>query len=196
MTKKKKKSSAGVLGRALLALVAVGAVVGGVTFAVLQSKAATITGNRIMTATVGMQVSKDDVTYADTVDGYTFGALIPGSQATPTGGHPVYLKNTSSTKLEPRLSVPGPLTNPGNIDMSKVRVIIAPYGGGAEQSITLAELVASNATGGTPLTGFGKILGNSRISFTIKVALDVGAYNGSGAMIDNFNFNFSGVAVN
>lgn len=196
MVKKQKKSSVGVLARALLALVVVGVIVGGVTFAVLQSQAAVLRGNSIMTATVGMQVSRDDATYADTVDGYAFGALIPGSQATPTNGYPVHLKNTSSTKLEPRLSVPGPLTNPGGIDMSKVRVIITPNGGGAEQSITLAELVASNATGGTPLTGFGKIFGNSRISFTIKVALDAGAYNGSGAMIDNFNFNFSGVAVN
>lgn len=192
----KKRNNAGVLARALLSLVVVGVIVGGVTFAVLQSQAAIMRGNTIMTATTGMQVSREDVTYSDTVDGYVFGALIPGGQATPSSGYPVYLKNTSSTKLEPRMSVPGPVTNPGNINLSKVRVIITPASGGAEQSVALADLIASNATGGVPLTGFGKIFGNAKISFTLKVALDADAYSGSGAAIDNFSFNFSGVAVN
>lgn len=196
MAIKHRKSSAGVLTRALLALIVVGVVVGGVTFAVLQSQAATLRGNAIMTATVGLQVSRDDTTYADTVDGYVFGALIPGGQATPYNGYPVYLKNTGSARLDPRLSVPGPVSNPGNIDLSKVRVIIAPAMGGTEQTITLAELIASNATGGVPITGFSKINSGSRIALIIKVVLDSDAYSGSGAVIDNFNFNFSGVAVN
>lgn len=196
MANRQKKSSAGVLARALLALVVVGVVVGGVTFAVIQSQAAVLRGNAIMTASVGMQVSRDDTTYADTVDGYAFGALIPGGQATPSNGYPLYLKNTMSTKLEPRVSVAGPVANPGNINLSKVRVIIAPASGGVEQSITLSELIASNASGGVPITGVNKILGSGRLALTIKVALDADAYSGPGAAIDNFNFNFSGVATN
>lgn len=193
--KKKKKGNARVLIRAVCALVAVIAVTGGITFAVLQSQAATLTGNKIMTATANLQVSQEDGNYKDTANGYSFMALVPGGQSTPS--FPVYVKNTGSTKLALRVSVPGPLSNPGNIDLSKVHVILTyPESGNAEQSITLAELVASNATGGVALTRYSSLEKVHRAPISIKVAMDADAYTGSGASIDNFNISFSGIAVN
>lgn len=195
MAKKHKKSNAGVVTRALLALIVVGVVVGGVTFAVLQSQAATLTGNKIMTATANLQVSQEDANYKDSAVGYSFMALVPGGQPSPS--FPVYVKNTGTTKLALRVSVPGPLTNTGNIDLSKVHVILTyPESGGFEQSITLSELVASNATGGVPLVRYTAMPGNTRAPMTIKVSMDADAYTGPGATIDNFNISFSGVAVN
>ncbi len=195
MANRKKKSNAGVLARALLALIVVGVVVGGVTFAVLQSQAAVVRGNSIQTATANLQVSRTDSNFTDIADGYQFMAMIPGGQATPS--FPVYVKNTGSTKLALRVSVPGPLANTGNINLSKVHVILTfPESGNFEQTITLAELVAANASGGVPLDRYTALPAMSRAPMTIKVAMDADAYTGSGATIENFSFNFSGVAVN
>lgn len=196
MAKKNKKSSAGVLARAIFVLIAIVVVVSGVTFAALQSQAATLTGNVIQTATATLQVSRDDVTYKDSVDGHVFGAIIPGGQAVPSNGFTVYVKNTGTTKMTLRLSIPSQLANPNNVDLSKVHVLITPAFGGAEQRITLSELVSSNTTGGVPLANFKNVFSSNREAINIKVAMDADAYTGPGAKIDNFSLNFIGVAGN
>lgn len=186
------------LMQAMGIITAVMVLVTGVTFAALQSQQAVLKGNSIATAMAELKISKDNITYANLLDGYTFGNLIPGGSPTPTNGNPIYLQNTGSVALAAKLSVNEALSNPNNVDLAKVHIILLPSGGGAPQNISLKDLVSASSTGGIALSGGGlnHINAGGNASFAMQVMLDSDAISGSSANIGNLIFNFDATAVN
>lgn len=185
-----------VLARATLVIGSLMAIVGGVTFAALQSQAAVVKGNSIQTAVASLQVSSDGSNYTNSLNGYAFEGLIPGGAYVPTNGYPVYLKNVGSTPLSIKISVLPGLTNPNQVDLSKVRVSILPLGGGAGQNFGLQELVNANSTGGIALTQGARITSGQSTAVSIKVSMEADAIIGPSANISNLDINFDAVAVN
>ena len=189
-------SNMAVLARATLVIGSLMAIVGGVTFAALQSQAAVVKGNSIQTAVASLQVSSDGTNYTNSLNGYAFEGLIPGGAYVPTNGYPVYLKNVGSTPLSIKISVLPGLTNPNQVDLSKVRVSILPLGGGAGQNFGLQELVNANSTGGIALTQGARITSGQSTAVSIKVSMEADAIIGPSANISNLDINFDAVAVN
>ncbi len=189
-------SNMAVLARATLVIGSLMAIVGGVTFAALQSQAAVVKGNSIQTAVASLQVSSDGSNYTNSLNGYAFEGLIPGGAYIPTNGYPVYLKNVGSTPLSIKISVLPGLTNPNQVDLSKVRVSILPLGGGAGQNFGLQELVNANSTGGIALTQGARITSGQSTAVSIKVSMEADAIIGPSANISNLDINFDAVAVN
>ncbi len=189
-------SNMAVLARATLVIGSLMAIVGGVTFAALQSQAAVVKGNSIQTAVASLQVSSDGSNYTNSLNGYAFEGLIPGGAYVPTNGYPVYLKNVGSTPLSIKISVLPGLTNPNQVDLSKVRVSILPLGGGAGQNFGLQELVNANSTGGIALTQGARITSGQSTAVSIKVSMEADAIIGPSANISNLDINFDAVAVN
>lgn len=186
------------LVQAMGIITAVMVLVTGVTFATLQSQQAVLKGNSLVTAMAELKISKDNITYANILDGYNFYNLIPGGSPTPTNGNPVYLQNTGSVALAAKISVSESLSNSNNVDLTKVHVILLPSGGGVPQNITLKDLVTASANGGIALTGGGlnHINASGNASFAMQIMLDSDAVNGSNANISNLIFNFDATAIN
>lgn len=184
------------LSRAAVIIVGTVAVVSGVTFASLQSQAAVLKGNSIQTATASLQVSTDGTTYASSVPGYGIGGLIPGGLAMPASGAIVYVKNTGTSAEAISLSVPAGFTNPDNLDLSKVHLVINSTAGGAGQNIVLQDLIdAGNA--GLALTAGSSthLIAGTSTGYNIKISLDADAVVNSGATVNNLDFDFTGTAV-
>jgi hypothetical protein len=186
------------LMQAMGIITAVMVLVTGVTFAALQSQQAVLKGNSLATAMAELKISKDNSNYATVVDGYTYSNLIPGGSPTPSNGNPIYLQNTGSVALAAKISVNEALSNPNNVDLSKVHVILLPFGGGTLQNITLKDLVAASATGGIALAGGGlnHVNAGGNAGFAMQIMLDSDATSGSSANIGNLIFNFDATAVN
>jgi hypothetical protein len=89
---------------------AVAALVGGVTFAQLQSNTVALTGNNINTS-AALQVSNGG-TYSTTAAGFTFTGVVPPANGTgpglgtPSANQTFYLKNTGPTAYSLNLTVP------------------------------------------------------------------------------------------
>lgn len=184
--------------QAMAIIAAIVVIVSGVTFASLQSQVVVLKGNSIATALAELKLSKDNITYASSLDGYTFGSLVPGGSPSPANGHPIYLQNTGSAPLSAKLSVSGTLTNPDTVNLAKVHVILSGFGGGVPQNITLQELIAADTTGGIALTlpGLSRISNGGNAGFTMQVMLDGDAVAGSSGNIGNLIFNFNASAIN
>lgn len=185
-----------VMGRAFVAVIATLVVVAGVTFASLQSQQAVLRGNTIQTAVASLQLSPNDVTYSNSIDGYVFGNLVPGGQALPINGYPVYLKNVGTTPLALKLSVGETFTNTDQVDASKVHVILAPISGGVPQNMLLSDLIAANVSGGVALSQGPRVLPGQSIGYTIQVMLEGDAVRGASATLSNIDFNFGATSVN
>lgn len=186
------------LVQAMGIITAVMVLVTGVTFAALQSQQAVLKGNSLATAMAELKISKDNFSYATVVDGYTYSNLIPGGSPTPINGNPIYLQNTGSVALAAKISVNETLSNPNNVDLTKVHVILLPFGGGALQNITLKDLVTASATGGIALIGGGlnHVNAGGNAGFAMQIMLESDATSGSSANIGNLIFNFDATAVN
>lgn len=182
--------------RAAGVVAAVVVVVSGVTFAALQSQLGVLKGNTIQTAIASLQVSPDGITYSSSMEGYTFGNLIPGGQPSPSNGYPVYIKNVGTTPLALKLSVSGTISNPNNVDLTKVHVILSSTNGGAPQNVTLQDLITANASGGLAVNQASHVLPSQVASYTVQVSLETDAVTGSSASLGNIDFNFGALAVN
>jgi len=170
-------------------------VVSGVTFAALQSQQNTLTGNTIETATANLQISKDGVTYGNSQLGFDFNNLVPGGSAQPTAGYPVYLKNAGGVPLALKLAVSSAPSNPDNVDLSKVNVLLTTVGSGVPaQSFSLQGLVGSNSSGGLAITS-GNLANGSSQQYKLQVSMASDAVSGSSANLGNIDFAFSGQAV-
>ncbi|MEO7364279.1 MAG: hypothetical protein ABIV43_02100, partial [Candidatus Saccharimonadales bacterium] len=179
------------LTRAVLVVTALAALVTGVTYAALTSRQVVLTSNTITTAIAQLKVSKDNSTYADTLEGYAFYNLVPGGNPVPSdGGFPIYLQNVGTVALAARLSVDPTLTNTDGVDLSKVHVIFTPYGGASPQTMTLQELIDAHDSGGVALTvgGLNHINSSGNGGVMVQIQLDDEAFSGSGATINNLNF--------
>ncbi|HSX36750.1 MAG TPA: hypothetical protein VLG13_01345 [Patescibacteria group bacterium] len=185
------------LMRAIAVMAIVGIIVTGVTFAALQSQQAVLTGNTIETATADLRVSADGTTYTNTLAGFDFANIVPGGAAVPAAGYNFYLKNFGGTPLLLKLGVGSTVANASNVDLSKVNVILAAVGSGAQpQTFTLAALIAANTTGGVSLTTPNPLMQGTQQKFAIQVSIASDAFSGSSASLGNIDFAFSGAATN
>lgn len=183
------------LMRSMFVIVLAIIAVSGVTYAVLQSQQVKLTGNVIETATANLQIGPDGNTYSSTPQsGFAFQNIIPGGQAVPTNGYVFYLKNAGATGLALKFAVTTTPSNPNNVDLSKVNVILTPGGGGSPQSFTLAALIAANATGGLAVTTPTTLLAGAAHQYSLQVSMAADAFSGSNASLGNIDFAFSGVA--
>jgi hypothetical protein len=173
-------------------MVATVVVVSGVTFAALQSQRDTLTGNTIQTATANLQLSTDGINYSDSHTGFDFNNLVPGGAAVPTTGYAFYLKNGGGTVLSLRLAVVGTPSNPDEVDLSKVNVLLTTVGTGTPvQSMTLQSLLSPD---GVALTSPALASGLTQ-QYKLQVAMAGDAITGSSASIGNVDFAFTGTAV-
>lgn len=178
-----------IIGSTLLVLVA-----GGAAFAVLQSQQNTLTGNTISTATANLQISKDGTSFSETSVGFDFSDIVPGGAAMPITGQPFYLKNGGGTPLSLKFSVNGTPTNPDNIDLSKVSIILTTVASGTSpQTFSLQSLIAANSTGGLPISINNLNPGETQL-YKLQVSMAADALNASSGSLTNVDFAFSGIA--
>jgi hypothetical protein len=182
------------LGRAVGVAAAMVVTVSGVTFAALQSQQNKLTGNTIQTATANLQLSTDGVHYGNSQAGFIFSGLVPGGGAMPASGYNIWLKNSGDANLNPKLAVTSVPSNPENIDLSKVQVILTPNNG-APQSYNLQSLITAGGNG-VNLTAPTTLFVGSPAAFTLKVAMDADAFIGTNASLGNIDFTFTGTISN
>jgi hypothetical protein len=169
----------------------------GVTYAALQSQNVKLTGNSIQSATANLMIGTTLGTYGGTSTGFSFPNVEPGGAAVPSTGNVFYLQNSGSTHLALHMSV-DQFTNPSNVNLAKVYIILTPISGstGSPQKLPLATLIDSYSTGGFNL-GLGMESGVTG-QYKIQAIMDADAITGSpssGANISDIQFVFSGVTT-
>lgn len=167
----------------------------GVAYAALQSQQVKLTGNTIQTANANLMISSDGINFSASQPGYSFSGIVPGGVAIPTSGQKVYLKNTGNTAITLKFYVNASPTNPDNVDLSKVNIIIASTSGGSTQSFTLQALINSQATGGSTLNTPVSLAAGATTSYNISVSMATDAINGSSGTIGSVDFIFTGLAT-
>jgi hypothetical protein len=182
-------------GRAVGVAAAVVVAVSGVTFAALQSLQNKLTGNTIQTATASLLLSTDGVRYGNSQAGFIFSGLVPGGPAMPAIGYNIWLKNSGDANLTPKLAVTTVPSNPDNVDLSKVHVILTP-GNGTPQSYTLQSLITAGGNGGVSLTAPAVLFTGSPVALTLKVSMDADAFTGTNTSLGNIDFVFTGTITN
>ncbi len=168
--------------------------VGGVTFAFLQSQPNVLTGNTIETAVASLGTGTDGVTFGNSHSGFGFSGLIPGGPAQPATGNTIYLKNFGTTPLSLKLFVSSVPTNPDNVDLSKVYVLLTPQGSSSSsQSFSLQSLLTGAANGGVSISG-SSLANNSVQQYILQISMDSDAVHSTVAAIGNIDLAFNGVA--
>ena len=180
------------LVRAVGVVAAVVVIVSGVTFAALQSQQNVLTGNAIETATANLQLSTNGVNYASSQIGFDFSNLVPGGAAMPVAGYGFYLKNVGSTPLSLKLSVASVPSNPANVDLAKVNVLLTAVGSGSPVQTTTVQSLLSD--GGVALTS-GNLLSGVNQQYKLQISMASDAFSGPSASLGNIDFAFNGTAV-
>jgi hypothetical protein len=182
--------------RAVFVVSGITMAVSGVTFAALQSQQDTIKGNTIQTASANLQLSSDGTNFTNSLTGYAFNNIIPGGTVSPVPGYPVSLKNAGSTPLAIKLSIAKAVTNPDNVDLGKVHVILNPFSGGVGQNLTMQDLITSSNNGGIALTTNSRLLPGQTSGYTLQVMMEADAFSGPSASLSDIDFSFGATAVN
>ena len=183
--------------RLIVAIIIGGMATTGVTYAALQSQQAILSGNTIESATAALQLSKDGGNYSSSTTGFDFAGLVPGGVAMPSqyGGHPLWLKNTGSAGLNLNVTVNGAPTTSGDIDLSKVSLVLTPVtGGGTAQTIPLSSLIGASA-GTTTTLSVPTLTSGTTMQYKIQMQMASDAFSGSSATISNLNLVFAGTAA-
>lgn len=182
------------LARTVAVVGAVMVLVGGVTFAALQSERSVLKGNTISTATAGLQLSSDGEHFSNLANGFNFSGIMPGHRS-PTWN--VYLKNTGQTRLNVRFGVGRNIDNPDGVNLANVKILVALQGGGGETEFPLDQLTSTSHIGGVPLGDeFGPLQPGETRVYTFQVDMDETAFNGPSATLSNLDFNFDATATN
>lgn len=186
-----------ILARSFGTIAAIIILASGVTYAALQSQQIKLTGNTIETATANLVISADGSFFANSKTGFSFNNLIPGGGPTPWDGYSLWLKNSGGTPLNLKLAVSSVPTNPNNVDLTKLNVILTPVGNnaGPSQSFTLQSLIDANTTGGLAVTSPSQLFVGNTQQYTIKVSMAIDAISGSTASLGNIDFAFTGQAA-
>ncbi len=183
----KLRRAAVVRAAAILSILVVA--VTGVTYAILQSQNATLTGSSIQSATADLRIGTSASTFDSSRNGFVFKDIVPGGAAMPTDGNTFYLKDYGTAALKLKLSLSGTPTNTAAVDLSKVHVVLSRVdAGGQEQVASLKELQEA----GLQLTD--QLNPGSVGQYKLKVRMDADAYQGTGATVGNLDLVFSGVA--
>ena len=181
--------------RASLAITLMLGLVTGVTYAALQSQPSKFTGSTISTATANLQISQDGTTYSNIQTGFSFANVIPGGPVAPANGYFVFLKNAGGTALALKLAVSSTPTNPDNVDLTKVNVLLSSTSNGQTTSIPLQTLIDSNATGGFALPNPAVLFSGNTLQYVLQVSMAKDAFVGPSANIGAIDFSFSGATV-
>lgn len=183
------------LARLISAITAILVLIGGVTYASLQSQQIKLTGNTIQTTTANLQISPDGASYATSQTGFTFSNIVPGGQAMPQTGYTFYLKNSGGTPLALTLSIPTLIANTDNIDLDKVHVILTPKSGGQSQDFTLSSLTTDVNPNGVSITSPSLLPAGASQQYSLQVSMDADAVSGTSATLSNIDFAFRGTAI-
>jgi hypothetical protein len=195
MKRPKRPNTSNPLIRTLTIIVAALLVIGGVTFALLQSQQNSLTGNTIETTTTNLQISTDGTSFSNAHNGFDFNSLIPGGPAQPVAGYSMYLKNSGGSPLVLKLAATSVPTNPDGVDLSKVYIVLTTIGSGTSpQSFNLQSLVTQASTNGVTLTG-NPLPNSTTQQYKLQVSMDIDAVHSSAASIGNLDLAFTGVAV-
>lgn len=181
-------------GRAVVVIIVVIAAVSGVTFAALQSQQAKLTGNTIETATANLQLSTDGSTFGASQTGFDFNNLVPGGQPVPQFGQNIYLKNSGGTPLQLKLAITTTPSNPSNVDLSKVNLLLTLRDNPTPQIFSLQSLITASASGGAIITAPATLAAGSTAQYSLQIAMAGDAFSGSSASLGNIDLAFSGLA--
>ncbi|GEM_PF-405292 len=186
------------LARAIMVVSAVAVLATGVTYAALQSPAATLSGNTISTATADLKISTTTATsstsFAVTKTGFSFANIVPGGSPAPTDGNLFYLKNFGNVPMALKLSIGTTPVNAASVDLSKVYIVLTRLDGTtAPQKLSVASLVASQTTGGLAITD--NLAGVTAAQYKTQIAMDEDAFTGASATISGIDLVFTGTVV-
>ncbi len=172
--------------RATLVISAVAVLVGGVTFAALQSQAS-VMGNTVSSVTADLLVDGNgDNTFSDAEPGFNFANIVPGKSPSSVGTFK--LRNNGDVSLNVRASVAGELeVNPTELDTSKVRFAFVSTAGNVD--VTLADLTAPE---GVEFLNNLEADASGSVDYSVTVSIDEDAFDGEKASVESFNLVFTG----
>lgn len=188
------------VARAIGVISAVAILVGGVTFAALQSQV-TLTDNTIGSADSNLQIW-DGATWAQTAPGFAVDDLIPGEWSDENF---VYFKNASEADLDVTAKISEPVAPPEGFGFSgwenlKVKIkAYAPDCLGNTKETDFAALITGNvempcnalSEGATGNGGVEATEGNYSLSY--KIAPEV--VTGTDVNVGEFDYTFTGTVV-
>lgn len=180
--------------RSGIIILAMVGLIGGVTYAALQSQVK-ITSSNISTANAGLMISQNNSSFSSSVSGFNFGNIIPGGSAMPANGYPFQLKNSGGTPLTLKLGVSSIPTNADAVDLTKVSVIISSSTTTQTQTFSLQSLIDSYATGGTAITIPAVLFPDQVFPMAMQVSMAKDAFVGSSAIIGAIDYTITGTAV-
>lgn len=165
-------------------------VAGGISYAAFQSRANSLDGNTINTASAELVISADGSNWNYNSPGFNFDNLIPGGDAMPVAGYPFYLKNQGNMPQTLNFKVTGPLSYaPNDVDISKVDILLTTVASGVPvQKFSLAAL--SEPAG---VTLSNRLQPSQSQLYKLQVQMEDGAVTSTSANISDFNFVFTGV---
>lgn len=181
------------LARAMVVISAVAILATGVTYAALQSQAATLSGNTIETATADLRIGTSATSYAASRTGFSFTNVVPGGNAAPADGNVFYLKNYGTAPLALKVSVGTTPTNTNGVDLTKVYVVLTRIDTSTTQKFSLASLVTANTTGGVAMTD--NLAGQAFAQYKFQVSMDADAYSGTSASVGGIDLVFNGTVA-
>lgn len=190
------------LVRAVGVISAVAVLVGGVTFAALQSRA-TLTNNTISTASAGLEIW-DGNSFENTAPGFDVTGLVPGRGS---GENFFYLRNSGDADMNVTARVPRVPDRPnggyGFSGWENVRVTFVSHEAGCSNDTvrtTMATLLAREVRlpCGPLSEGARGDANNHSAEGTYSVAFDINpaAVSGERAQVGDFDIRFTGTAVN
>lgn len=139
-------------------------------------------------------MSTDGINYSNSHIGFDFNNIVPGGSAVPETGNPFYLKNAGGTPLAIKFKVSTTPSNPNNVDLSKVNIILTTVASGTSaQTFNLQSLIASSTTGGVAISGNNLDIGATQL-YKLQVSMAADALTGSSAILGNIDFAFTGYA--
>lgn len=192
----KRQKHYAVAARSIGTLAALLLLVTGVTFAALTSQDAALTGNTITSATANLQIAGADNVFGASAPGFSFTNVEPGGAWAPAAGNILSLRNGGTTALTLRLKLRAAnLSNPNNVNLTKVSLGIMPTGG-TRQVFTLAALQSADQSGSSVALNI-TIPANQDLQLNLQAQLSADAVAGttSGIALSNIDLVFSGTSV-
>lgn len=181
--------------RAVFVVGAVAAIVGGVTYAALDSSSASLTGNTVSSATADLRVSTNGDTFGASRAGFNFDGVVPGGDPAPADGEAFWLRNTGTFDLALTATITTlPTTDPGDLALDNVHVIITDPGvdetlDGIDDTVVLSESVSDLSL--AELAVLGDLAPGDKKLF-IQVSMDADTFEGTSGTVDDFDLVFNG----
>ena len=189
-----------IIGRVVGIVCALAIIVSGVTFAALQSQAATLKGNKITSATANLLIGDGQGGYGATTPGFDFNNVEPGGAAAPNPGYNLFLKNNGTSNLALKLALnPSTLLNPNNVNLERIYLNITPVSGtnvGFMQQFSLASLM-SGYSNGSPVALNLNIPAGQITQYSLQVQIPADAITSvqSAIALTGIDLLFSGTSV-